>query len=68
MFAADRIAISNDGRTLYWQALTGQTLHGIDTELLRPKFGERARRGREDGRHDACRGRPVDEQGGRALP
>ncbi|PAX08063.1 L-dopachrome tautomerase-related protein [Sphingomonas lenta] len=35
-FAADGIAISNDGGTLYWQALTGRTLYAIDTELLRP--------------------------------
>ena len=34
-FAADGIAISNDGRTLYWQALTGRTLYSIDTALLR---------------------------------
>ena len=33
-FAADGIAISNDGRTLYYQALTGQTLYSIDTTLL----------------------------------
>lgn len=35
-FAADGIAISNDGATLYWQALTGRTLYAIDTDLLRP--------------------------------
>ncbi len=36
-FAADGIAISTDGRTLYWQALTGRTLYGIDTDKLRPE-------------------------------
>ncbi len=34
MFAADGIAISKDGRTLYYQALTGKTLYSIDTRLL----------------------------------
>ena len=33
-FAADGIAISNDGATLYWQALTGRTLYAIDTAKL----------------------------------
>ena len=44
-FAADGIAISNDGRTLYYQALTGQTLYAIDTGLLRDGVSE-ADRGR----------------------
>ncbi|HEX8414899.1 MAG TPA: L-dopachrome tautomerase-related protein [Sphingomicrobium sp.] len=35
MFAADGIAISNDGKTLFFQALTGNTLYAIDTDLLR---------------------------------
>ena len=39
-FAADGIAISNDGRTLYWQALTGRTLYSIDTALFRPDVAE----------------------------
>jgi sugar lactone lactonase YvrE len=43
MFAADGIALSNDGRTLYWQALTGQTLYSITTALLRQEVGERDR-------------------------
>jgi sugar lactone lactonase YvrE len=34
-FAADGIALSNDGKTLYYQALTGKTLYSIDTALLR---------------------------------
>jgi len=34
MFAADGIAISKDGGTLYYQALTGKTLYSIDTRLL----------------------------------
>jgi sugar lactone lactonase YvrE len=32
--AADGIALSRDGRTLYWQALTGRTLYCIDTDVL----------------------------------
>ena len=39
-FAADGIAISNDGTTLYWQALTGKTLYSIDTAKLRPDVSE----------------------------
>lgn len=39
-FAADGIAISNDGATLYWQALTGKTLYAIDTAKLRPDVAE----------------------------
>lgn len=42
-FAADGIAISNDGATLYFQALTGRTLYAIDTALLRPEVEEAAR-------------------------
>lgn len=34
-FASDGIAISNDGGTLFYQALTGKTLYAIDTALLR---------------------------------
>ena len=40
MFAADGIALSNDGRTLYWQPLTGKTLYAIDTALLRDGVSE----------------------------
>jgi sugar lactone lactonase YvrE len=42
-FAADGIAISNDGRTLYWQALTGKTLYAIDTALLRDGMSDQDR-------------------------
>ena len=42
-FAADGIALSNDGRTLYWQALTGRTLYSIDTGLLRHDVSEARR-------------------------
>ncbi len=33
-FAADGIALSNDGRTLFWQVLTGHTLYAIPTSKL----------------------------------
>ncbi|KQT46233.1 hypothetical protein ASG43_11375 [Aureimonas sp. Leaf454] len=33
-FAADGIALSKDGETLFWQALTGKTLYAISTSLL----------------------------------
>ncbi|MEH3039229.1 MAG: L-dopachrome tautomerase-related protein [Sphingomonas paucimobilis] len=39
-FAADGIAISKDGKTLYYQALTGKTLYSIDTAKLRPDVSE----------------------------
>ena len=35
-FAADGIALSNDGQTLYYQALTGRTLYSIATSKLVP--------------------------------
>ncbi len=33
-FAADGIALSTDGQTLYWQALTGRTLYSIPVSRL----------------------------------
>ncbi|WP_313535156.1 L-dopachrome tautomerase-related protein [Sphingomonas sp.] len=39
-FAADGIAISKDGKTLYYQALTGKTLYSIDTAKLRSDVSE----------------------------
>ncbi|OLP61741.1 gluconolactonase [Xaviernesmea oryzae] len=35
MFNADGIALSKDGQTLYFQALTGKTLYRVPTEALR---------------------------------
>ncbi len=40
MFAADGIALSQDGKTLYWQALTGKTLYSIPTDQLTPDVSE----------------------------
>src|SRR5262249_18321262 len=34
MVAADGIALSRDGKKLYWQPLTGRTLYSIDTAML----------------------------------
>lgn len=34
MVASDGIALSQDGKTLYWQPLTGRTLYRIEAELL----------------------------------
>ncbi|WP_010186245.1 L-dopachrome tautomerase-related protein [Sphingomonas sp. PAMC 26605] len=39
-FASDGIAISNDGATLYYQALTGKTLYSISTAKLRAEVSE----------------------------
>ena len=35
-FAADGIALSNDGATLYWQAIKGKTLYSIATNDILP--------------------------------
>lgn len=44
MFASDGIALSNDGKTLFYQALTGRTLYAIDTDALRQDVPEAQRR------------------------
>jgi sugar lactone lactonase YvrE len=41
-FAADSVALSADGRTLYWKALTGRTLYRIATAALQnPRLSEK---------------------------
>jgi sugar lactone lactonase YvrE len=41
-FAADSIALSSDGRTLYWKALTGRTLYRVTTDALNdPRLSEK---------------------------
>lgn len=41
-FAADSLALSPDGRTLYWKALTGRTLYRIATDVLAdPRLSEK---------------------------
>lgn len=39
MFNADGIALSPDGRFLYWQALTGKSLYRIGTDVLQQAGG-----------------------------
>ncbi len=39
-FAVDGIAISNDGATLYYQALTGKTLYSVATDKLKDGVSE----------------------------
>ncbi|SKA34186.1 Major royal jelly protein [Enhydrobacter aerosaccus] len=41
---ADGIAVSNDGKTLYWQPLTSRTLYSIDTATLMAADPEEAGR------------------------
>ncbi|WP_420136374.1 L-dopachrome tautomerase-related protein [Sphingomonas sp.] len=43
MFSADGIALSNDGKTLFYQALTGETLYSIATAKLRRDVSEEDR-------------------------
>ena len=67
-FAADGIALSNDGKTLFWQALTRP-------DALRHRHGQAAARGerggprcrRAQGRDHERRRWTVDEQQGRAV-
>lgn len=65
-FAADGIALSRDGRYLYWQALTGRTLYRIETEALvdpalsGDELAERVERVGENGVSD---GLWIDEEG-----
>ena len=35
-FSADGIALSADGKTLYWQAIKGRTLYSLPTDALNP--------------------------------
>ena len=42
-FGADGIAISNDGATLYWQALAGDTLYRVPTAKLAESISDTAR-------------------------
>lgn len=44
-FAADGIALSPDGATLFWQALTGKTLYAVPTAALRDANATPARLG-----------------------
>jgi sugar lactone lactonase YvrE len=65
-FAADGIALSPDGRHLYWQALTGRTLYRIataalhDASLSAADLGSRVER---VGETDVADGLWMDKQG-----
>ena len=37
-FAADGIALSSDGKTLYWQAIKGKNLYSLPTSALNPSL------------------------------
>lgn len=43
LFNADSIALSKDGKTLYWKALTGKTMYRISTEELQKAEGDSSR-------------------------
>lgn len=65
-FTADGIALSRDGRHLYWQALTGRTLYRIETAALideslsDDELGGKVERVGENGVSD---GLWIDEEG-----
>lgn len=42
-FSADGIALSTDGKTLYWQAIKGKTLYRVATSELQPGTSTRPR-------------------------
>ena len=67
-FAADSIALSPDGRTLYWKALTGRTLYRITTDVLEnPRLSEKHRSSGRACRRDGADGWPLDQRAGAAL-
>ena len=59
--AADGIALSGDGRTLYWQALTGRTLYRVDTAALMSDNQDDAAKSIDQGRHHQ-RGRRIADE------
>jgi sugar lactone lactonase YvrE len=65
-FAADGIALSPDGRTLYWQAVKGATLYSAPTAALRStrlSAGQIAARVRAVGRNGVADGLLIDGAG-----
>jgi len=54
-FAADGIALTPDGKTLYWQAIKGKTLYRVPTQALVAGF--------EDGKDVASSIEPYGENG-----
>ena len=65
-FAADSIALSPEGRHLYWKALTGRTLYRIATEALddpRLSVGELESRIERVGESEPTDGLWIDKRG-----
>ena len=65
-FASDGIALSRDGRHLYWQALTGKTLYRIPTSALHDaRLGDEALANRVEkvGENGVSDGLWIDEHG-----
>jgi len=63
---ADGIAISPDGKTLYWTTITGRKLYSIPTNVL-SNFGATEQQVEDavkfEGEHPACDGLAEDENG-----
>ena len=67
-FAADSIALSPDGRTLYWKALTGRTLYRITTDALEnPRLSEKDLEARGACRRNRADGWSLDRRARAAL-
>ena len=62
-FAADGIALSPDGGTLYWQALTGETLYSVSTAALRDPSGAAAVRATAVAKTHVTDGLWMDREG-----
>ncbi len=62
-FAADGIALSADGGTLYWQALTGETLYAVPTAQLRDPATAAAVRPTAVGKTHVADGLWIDRAG-----
>ena len=62
-FAADGIALSADGATLYWQALTGETLYSVPTAQLRDAAVSAAVRPTTVGKTHVADGLWIDRAG-----
>jgi sugar lactone lactonase YvrE len=64
-FSADGIALSSDGRWLYWQAIKGHTLYRIETEVLRDtalSLGQAGKRVERAGENGPADGLWIDQQ------
>ena len=68
-FAADGIALSPDGSTLYWQAIKGKTLYSVPTSALRdaPNDAAVANQVRTVGENGPADGLLVSRRDGRMI-